>query len=312
MSRIAIIDLGTNTFNLLIVEAKIDKTYRQLFQTKISVKLGEGGINKGFLAPVPFQRGIDAINVYKKIIDDYQVDDTLAIATSAVRDAANGKEFTDRIQQESGIEVKIISGEEEAELIYIGVREAVKMNDENSLVIDIGGGSTEFIIANRNQVCWKQSFLLGAARLLEKINPSDPISENEIQTLEEYLKKELQPLFEALRNYPVMEIVGSSGSFDSLVDMILQRFYSKAMPDEQTEHEIDLNDFNVLYHDIIKSTKEERMQMKGLIMMRVDMIVVSSILLNFVIQSLNIKKIRSSTYSLKEGVLHQVLYENFK
>jgi len=312
MSKIAIIDLGTNTFNLLIVEVRSDKTYKILFQTKISVKLGEGGINKGFIAAVPFQRGIDAINIYKKIINDYHADKTVAIATSAIRDAGNGDEFAVRIKQESDIDVKIISGEEEAELIYAGVRKAVKMSNERSLIIDIGGGSTEMIIADQKQVFWKRSFLLGAARLLEKINPSDPITDEEIKTLIDYLQQELQPLFEALKEYPVKEILGSSGSFDSLVEMIEQRFYAKKTSYNETEHQINLNDFNVLYREIIRSTKEERMNMKGLIAMRVDMIVVSSILLNFIIQSVNIQKIRSSTYSLKEGVLDQVLFADFK
>jgi len=283
-----------------------------LFQTKISVKLGEGGINKGFIAAVPFQRGIDAINIYKKIINDYHADKTVAIATSAIRDAGNGDEFAVRIKQESDIDVKIISGEEEAELIYAGVRKAVKMSNERSLIIDIGGGSTEMIIADQKQVFWKRSFLLGAARLLEKINPSDPITDEEIKTLIDYLQQELQPLFEALKEYPVKEILGSSGSFDSLVEMIEQRFYAKKTSYNETEHQINLNDFNVLYREIIRSTKEERMNMKGLIAMRVDMIVVSSILLNFIIQSVNIQKIRSSTYSLKEGVLDQVLFADFK
>ncbi len=312
MSRIAIIDLGTNTFNLLIVEVKSDKTYRQLFQTKISVKLGEGGINKGFIAPIPFQRGIDAINIYKKVIVDYQAEKTIAIATSAIRDAANGKDFTTRIKQESDIEIKIISGEEEAELIYIGVREAAKMTSDSSLIIDIGGGSTEIIIANKSEIFWKYSFLLGAARLLEKIKPSDPITENEIQTLIDYLQQELQPLFEAVKKHSVTEIIGSSGSFDSLAEMIAGRFYSIDIADGRTEHVFDMNDFNTLYIDLLKSTKEERMKMKGLIAMRVDMIVVSSVFLKFIIQSLNIQKMRSSTYSLKEGVLHQVLFADFK
>jgi exopolyphosphatase/guanosine-5'-triphosphate,3'-diphosphate pyrophosphatase len=312
MNRIAIIDLGTNTFNLLIVEVKSDKTYSQLFQTKISVKLGEGGINKGFIAPVPFQRGIDAINIYKTIITDYQVEKTIAIATSAIRDAANGNEFKAKIKEETDIEIKIISGEEEAELIYMGVREATKMSTDKSLIIDIGGGSTELIIADASEIFWKQSFLLGAARLLERIKPSDPITESEIQKLVDYLQQELKPLFEAIKKYPVTEIIGSSGSFDSLAEMIAARFYSIEISEGITEHIFQLKDFNILYKDILKSTKEERMKTKGLISMRVDMIVVSSVFLNFIIQSLQIQKMRSSTYSLKEGVLHQALYAGFK
>ena len=307
MNRIAIVDLGTNTFNLLIVEIHSDKTYNHLFQTKISVKLAEGGINKGFIAPVPFQRGIDALKEHKQSIEKYNVDKVFAFATSAIRGASNGKEFVIKAKQEIDIDIQVISGDREAELIYYGIRDAVKMNHETSLIIDIGGGSTEFIIANKDQIFWKQSFLLGAARLLELFDPSDPITEKEIQTLTDHLNKELQPLFEAVEKYPVIELIGSSGSFDSLAEMIAHRFYSPRLLDDKTEFTFDLDDCSVIYEMILRSTKEERLQMKGLVAMRVDMIVISSILVNFIIGSFKIKKMRLSTYSLKEGVLHEIL-----
>jgi len=307
MSKIAIIDLGTNTFNLLIAEANTDSSYSILLQTKISVKLGEGGIGKGFITPPAFQRGIDAINEYKKTIEKYKVEKVVAIATSAIRGAVNGMEFAAKIREETNIEVQIISGEREAELIYLGVRQAVKMNNETSLIIDIGGGSTEFIIANDKQIFWKHSFLLGAARLLEQYNPSDPITKDEIESLQNYLKNELQPLFDAVNKFPITELIGSSGSFDSLADMIAARFYTGAVLSDEKEYTFNLADIAAIHDVILKSTTAERVKMKGLIEMRVDMIVVSSILVNFIIQSFTIPKMRLSTYSLKEGVMFESL-----
>ena len=190
--RIAVIDLGTNTFNLFIAEINSDKSYTNLYQTKLSVKLGEGGIDKGFIAPVPFQRGIDTINIYKETISKYNVEKVFAYATSAIRTASNGKEFIDKVKEETGYEVEIISGDKEAELIYYGVRSAVVLTDSLSLIIDIGGGSTEFIIANKEKIYWKQSFLLGASRLLEKFKPSDPITDKELQQIINYFKIQLQ------------------------------------------------------------------------------------------------------------------------
>ena len=307
MSRIAIIDLGTNTFNLLIAEINSNKTYHTLFQTKISVKLGEGGIDKGFIAPAAFLRGIEAIKSYQKIIEKYKVKKVVAIATSAIRSASNGAEFILKIKEESNINVKIISGDKEAELIYLGVRQAVKMNSETSLIIDIGGGSTEFIIANHKQIFWKQSFLLGAARLLEIFNPSDPITDAQIDALIAYLKNKLQPLFAALKKYPVSELIGSSGSFDSLAEMIAFRFYTPKILDDETEFTFNIDDVETIYKSILKSTKAERLQMKGLIEMRVDMIVISNIIVDFIIQSFAIQQMRLSTYSLKEGVLYEMI-----
>jgi exopolyphosphatase/guanosine-5'-triphosphate,3'-diphosphate pyrophosphatase len=307
MSRIAVIDLGTNTFNLLIVEVSPDRSYEQIFQTKISVKLAEGGINKGFIAPVPFQRGIDALKTHKQTIEKYKVSNILAFATSAIRGASNGGEFVAKAKKEIDVDIQVISGDKEAELIYYGVRSAVKMDDQTSLIIDIGGGSTEFIIATNEKVFWKQSFLLGAARLLEMFAPADPISSKEIETITDYLQKELQPLFEAVKKYPITELIGSSGSFDSLAEMVAHKFYTPSILDDKTEFTFDLDDCSVIYEAILKSTNAERLKMKGLVAMRVDMIVISSILVHFIIASLDIQKMRLSTYSLKEGVLYEVM-----
>jgi exopolyphosphatase/guanosine-5'-triphosphate,3'-diphosphate pyrophosphatase len=305
--RIAIIDLGTNTFNILIVETDASNSYKQIFQTKIAVKLGEGGINKGYIAPIPFQRGIDALVQYKLVLHDYSVEKVFAFATSAIRSANNGNEFVSIAKQKANIEIQVISGDKEAELIYYGVRSAVKMTNETSLIIDIGGGSTEFIIANKEQVFWKQSFLLGAARLLERFNPSDPITDQEIEDVKTYLKQELQPLFEAVKKHPITELIGSSGSFDSLAEMIAHRFYTPSILENKTEYNFKIDDCSAIYDIIIKSTKAERTAMKGLVQMRVDMMVISSILVHFVVAEFEIEKMRLSTYSLKEGVLHDVL-----
>ncbi len=307
MNSVAIIDLGTNTFNLLIAEVNEDKSYSILFQTKISVKLGEGGIGKGFITPEAFKRGVDAIKEYKQIIEKYDVHKVNAIATSAIRGASNGIEFVAKIKEETSIEIQIISGDREAELIYLGVRQAVHFDDKLSLIMDIGGGSTEFIIANDKHIFWKQSFLLGAARLLEMLNPSNPITDDQIESLQNYLKTELQPLFDAVKKFPVTELVGSSGSFDSLADMISARFYTGTVLSGEKEYTFNLNDITAIHKLILKSTTAERMKMQGLIEMRVDMIVVSSILLNFIIQSFAIQKMRLSTYSLKEGVMFDSL-----
>lgn len=305
--RLAIIDLGTNTFNLLIVEVKPDKSILTLFQDKLPVKLGEGGINNQVIQPVPFQRGLDALKVHQNTIKEFNVSAVHAFATSAIRDAGNGVEFVSRAKKETGYDVQVISGEREAELIYYGVKDAVKLGDELSLIIDIGGGSTEFIIANKDKIFWKHSFLLGAARLLERFNPSDPIKKEEIEALTTCLQKELKPLAEMMKKLKVTELIGSSGSFDSLADMIAYKFYAPSILDGITEYEFKMDDCEAIYYELLKSTKAERLKMKGLIEMRVDMMVVSSIIVHFVLTNYNIKRMRLSTYALKEGVLHELL-----
>lgn len=305
--RIAIIDLGTNTFNLFIAEIISNGSYKKIYKSKISVKLGEGGINRNFIEEKPFKRGIRALKKHNATIQEHRVEKIIAFATSGIRSATNGEEFVQQAQKKTGIHITVISGDREAELIYYGVRSAVTMTDKLSLIVDIGGGSTEFIIANAEKIFWKQSFLLGAARILEKFNPHDPILENEIKEIENYLERELAPLFDAVKKFPVVELLGSSGSFDSLAEMISYRFHAIEDLKGKTEYTFHLPDCYEMYNVIIKSSVEERNRMDGLVKMRVDMIVVSAIFVNFIIQKLHITKFRLSRYSLKEGVLWEVL-----
>lgn len=299
----AVIDLGTNTFNLLIAERLPNCTFRKIFNTKIAVKLGQGTINSGYIADAPFQRGINALKQYQQYILDHNVEHTYAFATSAIRSASNGNEFVMQAKKIAGIKITVIDGNEEADLIYHGNRMAVNMTNDISLIMDIGGGSTEFILANKETVFWKHSYLLGAARLLEKFKLSDPITNHETVDFKDYLKHELDSLFKAIESYPPIELIGSSGAFDSVVDIIAGKFNTSEINDIQTEYHINLNHYFEISDIIKKSTLKERYHINGLIDMRVDMIVISILLIDFILNELKLNKMRVSTFSLKEGVI---------
>jgi exopolyphosphatase/guanosine-5'-triphosphate,3'-diphosphate pyrophosphatase len=301
--RLAVIDCGTNTFHVLIVERINGTHYERVFNTRFAVKLGENTINKGFIADVPFKRGIDALSTFKKHIDEYKVDRILAFATSAIRDAANGEEFVKKAFDETGIEIEVIDGNKEAVLIYHGCRSAMKLGKEKVMIMDIGGGSTEFIIANEDEIFWKHSFNLGAARLLEKFQPDDPISKNGIEKLNEFLRMELHPLFLAVKNFPVNELIGSSGAFDSVIEMICGELGGEEMTNLKTEYPISLDQYKKISDLVKKSNLEERKKIKGLIPMRFDMIVISILLIDFIMNEFALLKMRVSTYSLKEGAV---------
>ncbi len=314
--RIAIIDLGTNTFNLFISEILPGNCFKEIHNSKTSVKLGEGGINKNHIQALPFERGINAIKKFKEVIDEYRVNKILAFATSAIRSADNCNDFILTVKKSTNIDVQIISGEKEAELIYYGVKSAVTLNDSYSLILDIGGGSTEFIIGNKNGIYWKHSFLLGVARLLEIFNPSDPIKEEEKKVIEDHIENNLGPLFSILNSpqnpVAINELIGSSGSFDSLAEIIAFKYYTPSILIGKTEYTFNLNEYEAVYSDILKSTSKERLAMKGLIRMRVDMIVISAIFVNYIIQRLKLKTMRLSRYSLKEGALWEVMHSPSK
>lgn len=304
----AIIDLGTNTFNLLIAERLPNCTFKKIFNTKVAVKLGEGAINAGYIADAPFQRGINALKQYQQYLIDYNVEHTYAFATSAIRSASNGSEFVIQAKKVAGISITVIDGNEEAELIYHGNKMAVNMTDSVSLIMDIGGGSTEFVLANHTTIFWKQSFLIGAARLLEKFKLSDPITTQEIDKFNNYLKQELSPLIEAIQSFIPTELIGSSGAFDSVVDVIAGEFNTgDELNDVKTEYEVNLSHYSFISKKLKESTIKQRYNIKGLIDMRVDMIVISILLIDFILKEVNLSSMRVSTFSLKEGVISQKL-----
>jgi len=303
--RIAILDLGTNTFHLLIAEVDGAK-FKTIFKTKIAVKLGEGAIHRNRIAKIPFERGLKTIGYYKKVIDRYKPDNVYAFATSAIRSATNGKKFVDEVKAKTGINVKVISGAKEAELICYGVRQCIDLKDKPGLIIDIGGGSTEFIIADGKKIHWKKSFNIGAARLLEIFRPSDPITDQEVLNIEKFLDKELAPLHRAINKMAVTKLVGSSGSFDTFAEMIGYRKFNKYVLTDSNRHKFNLKHFDEMYEYVLRSTFKQRLKMKGLIRMRVDMIVLAGICTNYVIKKFNIREMHLSKYALKEGALYYV------
>jgi exopolyphosphatase / guanosine-5'-triphosphate,3'-diphosphate pyrophosphatase len=302
--RIAIIDLGTNTFNLLIAEINPDKTYQILFNEKQGVKLGKGGINHRYIQPDAFQRGINALEIHNQNILKFHAEKVYAIGTSALRDASNTAEFKEEVKKRFGIEIRIISGDEEAGYIYLGVRQSLPFGDEKIIMLDIGGGSNEFIIANKTQVFWKYSFNLGMSRLLDQFAPSDPITVQEIQKIEKYLSSEMQPLFEAVNTHKPSVLIGASGTFDTFRSMLRSGNFDFFK--DQPSMEMDLKDYKLLHQRLVNSTLEERKLMPGLEPVRIEMIVLASIFVNFSLKKLKIKKMFQSSYSLKEGILAEV------
>jgi len=303
--RHAIIDLGTNTFHLLVIE-KSESSYQILRTEKKVVRIGENGITNGVINASALARAIDAAKSFKSISEEYNVSSFHVTATSAVRDANNGNLFTKEIQSATGFDIKVITGDKEAELIYYGVRSALKLGDSSSLIMDIGGGSVEFIIGNSSKILWKESIPIGAQRLIEKFHHNDPINTEEIAEIENYLKSNLKSLIAKLEEIGPKTLIGASGSFDTLSDIYKLKF---KIEDKVTNGEIpfDLDCFYGLYNEILSKDREQRLNMPGMIEMRVDMIVVACILINYVLKNHKFKDIRVSSYALKEGILFCLL-----
>ena len=302
--RIAILDLGTNTFNLLIVDA-IDNKFSTVFKHKIPVKLGAGGINNNIINNDTFERGINSFVELHKHIEKHNCDIIRAIATSAIRTADNGELFIKEINNKTGVEIEVITGEREAKYIFKGVKNTINFPDENILVLDIGGGSNEFILANNNSIILKRSFKLGMARLLDLFKPEDRISDKTIAKINEFLEIELTHCIENCLDKDINKLVGSSGAFNTIASLIFAHKNMKMM--KNLSNKLLLDDFYSLYDVLIKSSLEERRAMEGMPLFRAEMIVVAMIFIKFVIEKLNITELYQSRYSLKEGVIFDIL-----
>ncbi len=307
--QIAVIDLGTNTFNLMVAESKGD-SYTILLEDKYHAKLGKGGINNNTLLPEALERGIDGLKHHLNTLTRFRIDKIFCFATAAIRSASNGKEFVQRVRNELGLEIVVIEGVKEAEFIYDGVKQVYPMTDEHVLILDIGGGSNEFVIANKDGVKWMHSFNLGVAKLLDRFNPSNPITNEEINSIEEYLEIELQLLFEAIKGYSIKRLVGSSGSFDTLAAVIAHKYHPHFDALKSTSFNIGVDRFRELHSLFVKSTIEERRVLKGMDMQRLELIVLGSLFINFVVNRLSLTEMYQVSFALKEGAIFQLINQN--
>lgn len=309
--RLAVIDIGTNTINLAIAVVNDDKSYQIIFSSKESAKLGRGGINDGVILPDAIARGMDAIQHHVDTIAQFNVDRTVAIGTSAMRSAVNGPEFAAQVKERFGLEVRIISGDEEAQLIYDGVKQVMPIGPDRVLILDIGGGSNEFIIANKDGIIWKHSFEIGLARLLDKFKPSSPVKPQEIKAIENFIRPELTPLYEALHNYPTTTMIGTSGSFDTIATLISAMKHPDFNVKLATSYKISVANFEELHRKIIASTIEQRREMKFMDPARVELIIPGTIFINFIIREMRIERIFQCNYALKQGAVYQLINGQF-
>lgn len=298
----AIIDLGTNTFHLLIAAVQ-DQGIHEHFKLQIPVKIGEGGINAGHISEAAYKRGMAALERFREELDKFRVKDIRAFATSAIRNAVNGPQFIRDAADQYHITIEAISGDAEATYIYEGVRHSFSLPAEPVLVMDIGGGSVEFVIGQQEKIIWKRSFELGAARLIDRFPQHDPITPEERAALNDYFKQELAPLHDALQQFPASILIGSAGSFETLADVVLQDL--AVVPAALSRHAFAIRqeDLEVFCELMFTSTIQQRRKLKGMADFRVEMIVVAAALMQYVVSAFAMKQIIASDYSLKEGML---------
>lgn len=292
--RKAIIDLGTNTFNLLVAEVN-NGDLNILHSEKRAVMLGMGGINEGIISDDAFDRGLVAINEFSEKAREFEVDTIVGIGTSALREAVNSRQFINEAERRSGIRIKIVHGLKEAKLIYTGVKECCE-DLHDAIIMDIGGGSTELISCDSHDVIDMKSYNIGVSRMFQLLDAPKDFWPSDLEKIREFLKDETADTIHELKG---SRLIGSSGTFETFYEMIHERDYisnGKAV-------QFDIDRLKAVIDWSINANWEQRKNHPHIVLMRRRMLPLAALKVKWIMDHLDIKEVWLSPYSLKEGTL---------
>ena len=295
------VDIGTLTCRLLIARVSEAGRLTELHSDRRIVRLGEGVDHSRRLRLDAMDRVISTLLEWRKVIETYPVEGQIAVATSAVRDAKNRDEFLGRIKREAGFEVELISGEEEARRTMLGIRSGLPDGVSSVLGLDIGGGSTEFMLDRPGSASMVRSIEIGVIRLTERMLPHDPPAERELQAAREAINKETEQVRTWLGDFSGATFVGTAGTITTLAAMAQQLPVYE--PARIHNYGLKLATVQKLERALLSRTKAQRRGMPGLELGREDVIVAGVLILHTVMETLGYRDCLVSDLGLREGIL---------
>lgn len=300
--KIAAIDIGSNSIHLIIAQVCSSGLIEIIDQAKEMAKLGLGTLKTGKLSDTAMDRGLLAIMRFQKIIQYHNVDTVEIVATSAIRESENGGAFIEKIKAETNWNVKIISGKDESRLIYLGARDIINFQNKKALIVDIGGGSVEYILATSDIILYSNSVKLGVLRLSDKFLQSDPLSDSERYLMEGYIEGQMEDVVSAVNRYGYDMLVGTSGTMHSLIE-IASFMKTGEIPDKIDGIYFDREYFQSVLNKILSMTRFERTKLASLNESRVDSIVSGAVLVNKLLDMFSAKGIIACNRALREGMV---------
>jgi exopolyphosphatase/guanosine-5'-triphosphate,3'-diphosphate pyrophosphatase len=306
-NRIAAIDIGTNSFHLIIVEVSKSGGLKLLDRQREFLRLGsESGKDLSFISD---DEKVKAISVLKNFssLAKYHKANIRAVSTSAVREAKNKNEFIQTVFEQTGIKVETIEGTEEAKLIFLGMKNALQINDKSVLGIDIGGGSTEFIYAVNGNPAFAESVKIGAVRLSKKFFTDFIITDSAVKNCNEYVEQQILSNPKIQTNIKLDFAVGSSGTVDTIC--LINQFQKGAdIKPRLNGYTFDKAEFDEIYSFVMNlKNPDERMRVPGIESKRADIIPAGLIILKKAFELFNIQKMVLSEYALREGVVYDLI-----
>ncbi len=304
MKRLAAIDIGTNSIHMVVADVEpVLASFAIVAAEKETVRLGECCARTGDLSEAAMGRSLAALKRFREICRTLRVVETIAVATSATREAANGREFIERIAAETGIAVEVISGTEEARRIYLGVLSAVDLGGQPHIVLDIGGGSTELVLGDGREPEYLSSTKIGAVRLTDAFVREDPIGSADFERLRQYVVGMLERPTDELRvrlGGQPPRLIGTSGTVEAVAGLVgLQA--TGFTPETLQGYEVSLGAVEQAVRLLRRSTYDERAQWVG--ERRAEIVLAGAVILQEAMRLLGATRLRVCTRSLREGLI---------
>jgi exopolyphosphatase/guanosine-5'-triphosphate,3'-diphosphate pyrophosphatase len=299
----AAVDIGTNSFHLIIVKVGEDGSLTILDREKEVIRLGsQKGNELSHISKEEIEKGINILKSFKKLADFYNAN-IHAVATSAVREAENKKDFLDKVYKEISIEIEVIDGQKEAEYIYKGVRKALPYKNKRLLCSDIGGGSTEFILGYNDDIIFGESIKIGAVRLSKKFFPNFILNDERVEKCKQYIEQQINLNEQINFNEPFDYAIGASGTIYAVAGMI--KFRRSGMKDKSLNEFVFTNaELNEVTNEILsKKTSEQRVNIEGMEYKRADIIPAGLLIFQKSFELFKINEMIISEYALREGVV---------
>ena len=303
---VAFMDFGTNSVRLLVVRFEPKDAYTVLHRLKKAVRLGEGEFSERQLNAAAMQRAVAAARHFAEVARAAAAKEIVAVATAATREALNRDVFLEMVRRETGLDVCVISGREEARLIYLGVTSGIDLGDQQALSIDIGGGSTETSIGTRQEALYLNSLKLGAIRLSDQFlrGETGPIGRSLYDRIKAHVRHEASRTVRELGDFNIDAAIGSSGTIKALADVCVRAATGRSRRNKDV----------LKYEDLVEGVKmlcslslEKRRDLKGLNPARADIIIGGAAIVDALMEDLGIRELQVSDRGLRDGLLTDYL-----
>ncbi len=300
--RIAAFDLGSNSFHLLVVDAHADGTFVPLIKDKDMLRLGDAVGREGRIPDLLADRAVETVERFRRMAIGAGTEEIHACGTAALREAENGGEVVDRMAVEAGVKVRVISGQEEARLIFDAVRTAVVIDPAPALCLDLGGGSLEIMVGDRSGLRLAASVQLGVARLAAELVTGDPFTPDDVRRVDQRVTGVLAPLADEVARLRPAMAVGSSGTFCDLAQMVAAR-RTGSVPLSINQFTFSRDELLPLHEELLSLRSSERAGLAGLEDKRADIIPVGSTLLLTAMELFGFDRMTVSEWALREGIV---------